>query len=170
MEAHAAGQLRDEGFEGEAVRLLRSADVRYLGQSYELSVPVPDGALTVEAVSNLATEFHRSHERAYGYSRADEKVEFVNLRLVALGKLPRTEIGNEWPAKGDPPSPYGHRKVFFGGQAYNTPVYRREILLPGEPLAGPAVIEQLDSTTIVPPGDRATVEQGGNIIIELEEE
>jgi len=170
METNATGQLRDEGLEDESIKLLRLADMRYLGQSYELSVPVPDGGVTVEVISNLVTDFHRSHERAYGYNRADEQVEFVNLRLVALGKLPRTEIGGEWPAKGDPPSPYGHRRVFFGGQAYNTPVYRRENLLQARPLMGPAIIEQLDSTTIVPPGDRATVEQGGNIIIELEEE
>jgi N-methylhydantoinase A len=170
METQAARQLEKEGFQGERIALMRTADVRYQGQSYELSVPVPSGGLTAEAVLSLVADFHRSHERAYGYRRADGKVEFVNLRLVALGKLPPMAIGTRRPGDAGTSRPHTTRKVFFGGRAYDTPVYHREKLVTGRPLAGPAVIEQLDSTTVVPPGYRATVEPWGNIILELQED
>ena len=170
METHATCQLEKEGFQGERVKLLRLTDMRYQGQSYELSVPISCGRVTTETVSKLTTDFHRSHERAYGYKRIEEKVEFVNLRLVALGKLPQTEIDQELPTEGTLPKPHGYRNVFFGGQSYNTPVYRRENLLRGMQIPGPTVIEQLDSTTIVPPSNQATIEHGGNLIIELEED
>lgn len=170
METQAARQLEKEGFQGDRIALTRLADMRYQGQSYELSVPVPPGWMSAEVVSALVVDFHLSHERAYGYRRADGKVEFVNLRLVAFGKLPPMEIGREHFASEGVPAPPAYRKVFFDGRAHDTPVYRREKLLPGMPMSGPAAIEQLDSTTVVPPGYRATVEPWGNIIIELEEE
>jgi N-methylhydantoinase A len=169
MESHAVGQLGAEGFQGPAVELLRRVDMRYLGQSYELSIPAPAGSITAEIVSALIDDFHRSHEHAYGYARQGEKVEVVNLRLVALGKLPRSEMAGKWPSQGTPPQPVDHRPVCFDGQFHRTPVYQRSRLLQGQPLPGPVIIEQLDSTTVVPPGCRAAVEPGGNIMIELEE-
>ena len=158
MESDAVQQLAVEGFQGHTVELSRGLDMRYLGQSYELSIPVPAGTITTEVISTLINDFHRSHEQAYGYARPGEKVEVVNLRLVAFGKLPRSEIAGKWPSQGTPPQPVDHRPVFFDGQFHRTPIYQRGHLLQGHPLAGPVIIEQLDSTTVVPPGCRATVE------------
>lgn len=169
MESYATRQLEIEGFKGPTLQLSRFVDMRYLGQSYELSLPFPSGTISPEMISCLSNEFHLSHERAYGYARIGEKVEFVNLRLVALGKLPRSEIAGDWPSEGAPAIPSGHRQVLFDGQQFKTPIYKREHLLQGQSLFGPVIIEQLDSTTVVPPGYRVSVEHGGNIIIELEE-
>lgn len=169
MEAHAVRQLAAEGFHGSMVELFRRVDMRYLGQSYELSIPAPAGPITADVISGLATDFHRSHDQAYGYARQGEKVEAVNLRLDALGKLPRSEIVGKWPSQGKPPQPVDHRPALFDGRFYRTPVYQRDHLLLGRPLPGPAIIEQLDSTTVVPPGCRAAVEPGGNILIDLGE-
>jgi N-methylhydantoinase A len=169
MEAHAVRQLAVEGFHGSKVELLRRVDMRYVGQSYELSIPVPAGPITAEIISTLIGDYHRSHEQAYGYARQGEKVEVVNLRIVALGKLPRSEIVGKWPSQGTPPQPVDHRPVLFDGQFHRTPIYQRDHLLQGRPLAGPVIVEQLDSTTVVPPGCRAAVEPGGNILIDLGE-
>jgi N-methylhydantoinase A len=169
MESHAFRQLATEGFQGPMAELLRRVDMRYLGQSYELTIVAPSGPLTPSTISSLKEDFHRSHEQAYGYARQGEKVEVVNLRLVALGRLPRSEIAGEWPSTGTPPQPVDHRPVFFQGRFHRTPVYQRSHLLQRQPLSGPVIIEQLDSTTVVPPGCRAAVEPGGNILIDLGE-
>jgi N-methylhydantoinase A len=169
MESHAVRQLEVEGFQGAMVELFRRLDMRYLGQSYELSIPAQGGSMTAATIATLTNDFHRSHEQAYGYARKDEKVEVVNLRLVAFGKLPRSEIAGKWPSQGKPPRPVYHRSVFFEGQLHRTPIFQREQLLQGLPLAGPVIIEQLDSTTVVPPACRAVVEPGGNILIDLGE-
>ena len=169
MESHAFRQLATEGFQGPTAELSRRVDMRYLGQSYELTIAAPSGPLTPAAISPLIEDFHRSHEQAYGYARQGEKVEVVNLRLVALGRLPRSEIAGEWPSAGTPPQPVDHRPVFFQGRFHRTPVYQRSHLLQRQPLSGPVIIEQLDSTTVVPPGCRAAVEPGGNILIDIGE-
>jgi N-methylhydantoinase A len=143
--------------------------MRYPGQSYELSIPAPAGPITAAVIAALTSDFHRSHDQAYGYMRKGEKVEVVNLRLVALGKLPRAEIAGNRPSQGTPDQPRDHRPVLFEGRFHRTPIYQRDHLLQGRPLSGPVVIEQLDSTTVVPPGCRATVESDGNIVIDLGE-
>lgn len=170
MEALARRQLAQEGFRGEAAALARSADLRYLGQSYELGLPVPAGPFTPAALVQLVSDFHQCHARAYGHAREGEKVEFVNWRVVALGRLPHAEFRRRAPsAVGRPPEPLGRREVVFDGRGYATPVYDRQGIAPGGSLAGPAVIEQLDATTIVPPGFRASAVEGGHLIIECEE-
>ena len=94
MESHAVRQLAAEGFQGAMVESFRRLDMRYLGQSYELSIQAPAGSMTAATIATLINDFHRSHEQAYGYARKDEKVEVVNLRLVAFGKLPA--VGDRW--------------------------------------------------------------------------
>jgi N-methylhydantoinase A len=170
MESLALDQLAAEGFRGETVELARSADLRYLGQSYELGLPVPPGDFTAAGLAGLVADFHRRHARAYGYAREEEPVELVNLRLVALGRLPRSASwGGRPAAAGGPSEPLGRRPVIFDGRSYDTPVFDRGRLFPGRPLAGPAVIEQLDATTVVPPGCRAAAGGAGTLILEFEE-
>jgi N-methylhydantoinase A len=169
MESSAVRQLTEEGFQGPAIILLRRIDMRYLGQSYELSISAPAGPVTAEVISALTDDFHRSHDQAYGYARKREKVELVNLRLVALGKLPRSEIAGKWHSQRKLPQPFDHRAVLFEGRFHRTPIYQRDHLPQSWPLVGPVVIEQLDSTTVVPPGCRATVAPDGNILIDLGE-
>jgi len=166
LEDQARRQLDREGFSGSSVSLLRSADMRYPGQSYELNLPFPGGPIRDGTAAELTAKFHLSHSQAYGYAREGEPVELVNLRLVGLGLLPSTEIG--WRAAGGraEPEPMTRRQVRFGRQEHPTPIYLRDDLPPGRPIPGPAVIEQLDSTLVIPPGFTAVAEPLGNIIIE----
>jgi N-methylhydantoinase A len=169
LEAQGISQLAREGFSDPKVALTRLADLRYLGQSYELSVPVPTGGIDAGSIAALVEDFHNSHRRSYGYTRPGEPVEFVNLRLVALGKLPVSDISGRWPAGDGEPEPIGRRPVCFEGEPMETPVFKREGLFRDRPVRGPAVVEQLDSTVVIPPGYSGRIETWGNMIIQQEE-
>jgi N-methylhydantoinase A len=166
MEKQGNEQLRQEGFHDQSMVLDRFADIRYARQAYELSVPVKGGALSAEDVSAIVEDFHERHERSYGYGRRGEAVEFVNMRVVALGKLPAMRLSEDVSAAAQTPEPIGERDVSFEeGAAVRTPIYHREQLAPGGEILGPAVVEQLDSTTLVFPEYRAAADRLGNLII-----
>jgi N-methylhydantoinase A len=168
MEAGARAQLASEGFPDDRIRLRRSADCRYQGQSFELTVPVTGGPIDAAAVAALAEAFGREHERTYGHrAGADEPVEIVNLRVVAHGvsdrpRVPET-IRIDRPGAGDQPA----RRVYFGpGLGWReTPILDRPAL--AVPRVGPCIVEEYDATCVVPPGARATLDGYGNIAIEL---
>jgi len=168
MESQGGEQLLREGFSRDSIVMLRSADMRYPRQAYELSVPVEGGDLPPEALSEAASRFHALHEKTYGYARRSEPVEFVNLRLTAMGKLPPLPQREEKPADNPPPDPTAWREVTFDGHKVNTPVYQRDQLAPGTKIHGPAVLEQLDSTVLVPPDCRAARDRYGNLRIRLQ--
>ena len=165
MEAQAREQLAKEGFEGEAVDLIRLVDLRYQGQSYELSLELDPAPVAARTLASLTAAFHREHHRTYGHSREGEGLEMVNLRLTAWGRLPATETTPAPFSPEGPPRPVGRRKVFFGGQSRDTPVYDRVSLGREALVRGPAVVEQLDSTIVIPPGYEGRIEPWGNMII-----
>ena len=92
MEEQAVKQLALEGFTGKAAVFNRLVDMRYLRQAYEITVPLTKKPFNKEAIVHLVRRFHESHTRAYGYAREKEPVELINMRIVALGKLPRLNI------------------------------------------------------------------------------
>jgi N-methylhydantoinase A len=148
--------LRREGVDEADLSFLRQMELRYVGQSYELTVPADDVAAAVAG-------FHDEHDRAYGFSAEQEPVEVVNLRLTAVGRiakpqLPRLEAGAA-------PRERARRPVFFaeGDDYVDCPVYDRYELGAGAELVGPAVVEELDSTTVVHPGWQARVDEHGNL-------
>jgi N-methylhydantoinase A len=165
MEGQGTEQLGREGFSGTSVELVRSADMRYTRQSYELPVPVKPGALTQSDLARITEAFHRLHEKAYGYARHSEAVEFVNLRVVALGRLPefRARKGAARPRRA--PEPIGTREVYFAGEPLQTPVYVREKLPERAEIPGPAIVEQMDSTIVILPDYRAEADGYGNLLI-----
>jgi len=165
MESQGAAQLEREGFAGREVLLIRSADMRYVRQSYELSVPVKGGSLGRSDLAVIEESFHRLHESAYGYARQGEAVEFVNLRVVALGKLPPFRAGQRPRRTGKTPQAIDVRKVYFRGRAFRTPVYSRNALPEGAAIPGPAIIEQMDATIVVPPDYRAVADRTGNLFL-----
>ena len=115
----------------------------------------------------LSQSFFESHDRAYGYHNPQDPVEAVNLRLTAWGRLNHPKTGSDEIADGNP-TPTETRPVYFNAETPDAAaVYHRADLLPGHRIAGPAVIEQLDSTALVYPGDTATVDAALNLIIEL---
>ena len=168
MEEGAREQLAGEGFSDDHIRLRRSADCRYQGQSFELTVPMADGPSDAGTLAALAETFGQEHERTYGHrAGADEPVEIVSLRVVAQGisdrpRVPET-IRIDRSGGGDRPT----RRVYFGPSLgwRETPILDRPAL--GTPRVGPCVIEEYDATCVVPPGARATLDDYGNIAIEL---
>lgn len=144
-----------------ARQLLHSLDMRYVGQNYELQVDL-DGDL-----SRLAENFFAVHERSYGYHNPADPVEVVNLRITAIGRLAGAEETENLLSHAPSP-PDHHRPVWFDGEAaMDTPIYDRALLAAGQELTGPAVIEQLDATTLLAPGDQARIDDFGNLHVEL---
>ena len=144
-----------------------SADLRYRGQNFELMIPIDakDGHVTMDAV--LAT-FHAAHERTYGFNQAEEPVELVSLRVLLTGLLEKPEMK---PLPAAPAGkPIGERRVMFNTSVWSdAAVYRRTDLAPGQSFAGPAIVEQMDSTTPIWPGDECVVDAWGNLVITLGE-
>jgi len=148
-----------------------SFDMRYIGQNFELAVPVAaTGSLAADDLPGagaLCSMFFAAHDRAYGYHNPDDPVEIVNVRLTARGRLYREPAAPEPDGMPHAPEPFEIRPVYFTDveTPLDTPVYDRAKLAGGQVIEGPAVIEQLDATTPVWPGDRATVGAAGNIVI-----
>ncbi len=160
LETKGRELLASEGVDEDDVTLERSIAMRYLGQWRSLQVAF-DGDLEA-----AVERFHDEHEREFSYRRDDAPVELYRLQLVATGKtaeieLPRHERGGELP------EPTERRDVYFDGEAVETPVYERSDLPAGVCFEGPAVIDQLDTTTLVPPGVRAEVDEYLNIRMEV---
>jgi N-methylhydantoinase A len=168
MEKEATGQMQREGVTSERLQLIRWADIRYLGQGYELEVPVASGTLTVAQLAEALERFHQAHKRQYGYARPENPVQIVNLRLTALAPLPQPRQVAE-PLNGvvNPTRALkGERPVYFQQHFVATAIYERAQLVPGDSVHGPAIIEQLDSTTLVWPAQRARVDAYRNLILE----
>ena len=148
-------------------------DMRYVGQNFELAVPVADSAAMARedfriASDDLSSAFFEAHELAYGYHNPEDPIEAVNLRLTAWGRLKHPDIGKVKALSGLPAA-NGSRAIHFDAETpIDATIYRRGDLLPGHRIDGPAVIEQLDSTALVYPGDAAKVDNAFNLIIELE--
>jgi N-methylhydantoinase A len=152
-------------------RIEYSLDTRFRGQNYELSVPVGSGGAAGDAIVPLGAmleRFFAAHERSYGFADREAPVEVVNFRATA-----RAALGAPRPARADTgmerqPDPEGARPVFFtAGAAVVTPAYRRERLRPGDIIPGPAVIDQMDSTTVIFPTDLARVDPFGNLLVNI---
>ncbi|GBD11503.1 Acetophenone carboxylase gamma subunit [bacterium HR23] len=166
MEERGRLDLLDEGISPERIVFQRLLDLRYIGQSYELTVLCPplDASLSVEA----GRRFHEAHERRFGYCDPRAPVEVVNIRLKAIGQTPKPgwEVRGAEPFPAPPETVLDRRPVAFGGRWLETPIYGRERLRPGHTFDGPAVIVQMDATTVVPPGWRARVDGYGNLVVE----
>jgi len=160
LEAQCLTPLLDEGHSAERVLLRRSADLRYAGQNYELEVDYGSG--TPEA---LRSAFERRHHRLYGYATG-ESVECVNLRVTA--QLVRDELTLGSSVAAGPASPVGELRAYFRGTGpVAMPRYERGALPPGQTVAGPALVEDEWSTTLVYPGQRCQADHLGNLLIEV---
>jgi len=163
--------MADHWFDSEGVpptarRRIWTVDLRYIGQNFELSLPVADAPFAESDIAEMRRAFHAAHDNAYGFAAESEPVEIVNLKLKAVGileKPPLPELGEKAPS-----SPIGQRAVIFReAEPIATPIYRRAELAPAQRIAGPALVEQLDTTILVYPGDTATVDAFGNLVIRL---
>lgn len=163
--AHA--DLGREGVDPAARRFVPSVDLRYVGQSTEINVALP-GASAGERIDLKAfvAAFHRSHERLYTYSVPAEPVELVNLRLRAIGEVPK---GSGAPSRqGGSTGPTSQRPAWFPGVGLvQCPVWSRDRLPAGEAISGPAIIQEMSSATIVPPGALIETDRVGNLVVTL---
>jgi N-methylhydantoinase A len=141
--------------------LVRSADVRYRRQAYELTLPVEDGPVTRAVLDRLARSFHQKHEQTYGHANRGEAVQLVNLRLTAVGRLPDLKLAQSAdPAR----ARLRQREVWFPATGFvKADVHWRNGLTAGTAIAGPAILEALDSTTVVPPGWTGRIDISGYI-------
>jgi N-methylhydantoinase A len=153
---------------GTRVEELRWLDMRYAGQNYELRIPVATEPLSDEDLGLVVKRFHEAHRRRHGYEAPEADVQLVNVR-VALRVPPQPLPALSRPDAARVPSPVATREVFFGevGRFVPTPVYQRATLPGGFPVAGPLVVEQMDSTIIVPPDVKGVVDDWGNLVLEL---
>ncbi len=168
LEEQARVWLRREDASAERSFIERSADMRYIGQDYELPVPVLAGTIDESTVGALVSRFHEAHELVHGYASPDAAVEFVALRVVARSLVSKPTFAAGRVSASDPSSALvGSRRVYFDetSEFVDTPLYDRLRLVQGSRVDGPAVIEQMDSTTVVLPGQSATVDQYRNIVI-----
>ncbi len=155
-------EIIDEGYGRETAQVLTALDMRYAGQSYELVVPF-DAAST----SDLNGRFHAAHRERFGYSMPGEPVEIVNLRLKMIGQVQRPSFPPEPPGPEDASDAVlEERQVYLRLEPLQTKVYRRDALRPGHLTPGPALIEQMDATTVVPPGWTGKVDGVRNLVLE----
>jgi N-methylhydantoinase A len=168
LERAALDQFAGEGITADQVRFGRHANLRYANQEHGVEVSLPEGTIDVSAVETIGRSFHDSYEREYTY-RLDAPVEFVGGHLVAVA-----EVGKLTPARlpvtGRPLSDAskGSRSVDYATEGIHTAeIYDGDLLEPGASFPGPAIVETKGATTVVHPGNNATVDEYGNLIIEL---
>ena len=168
----AVAQLEADGVADNDRLIRRLADCRYGGQGYEVRFDVPAGDIDDQWIVDLAQGFHHAHETEYGH-RFDQAVEIINIRVIGVGRIPELQ----WPeidAGTDDPvaAEVLRRDVVFDvhgkAETHETPFYARERLLAANRLVGPAIVEQYDTTTLVPPGCEAVVDRFGNLVIDCE--
>jgi N-methylhydantoinase A len=163
----ADAALAREGFEAAERVYVRTADVRYYGQAYEVRVDVPAGEVGQETFDAVAERFHDEHRLLYGYDFRDDprqEVEWVNLRVTGIGPIRKPEVREVGEGKGAATARTGSRQVFFDSWV-ETPVYDRARLGAGDVVEGPAVLEEFSSTVPLHPGFTARVDRFGNLSI-----
>jgi N-methylhydantoinase A len=153
LENEGRRALREQGVADKAMSFAREYDARYRGQSFELDIE--HGG----SVAAIVDRFHEKHERRYGYAVRDEAVELVNARLTAIGDLPHVKEPGDGSPPDDSHAPDGTRDVYIDGAFHAVPVYDRKRLPPR--VDGPALVEQYDTCTYVPPGWSA---RAGNVM------
>jgi N-methylhydantoinase A len=161
--------FEQEGIAPKDRRRLRTADMRYHGQNYELAVAVPDGATTPATIEALLAGFAEAHRQRYGFVAEGDPVELVTLRLEATGTVAKAELLASPEAGPDASKAIVGRRPVWLPETRDfaaTPIYARDQLKPGNRFTGPAIVEQMDATTLVPPGMTARVDPWLNLILE----
>ena len=167
----ASAFLKEAGVSDADIRIARQIDIRYFGQTHEIQVTLPEGDPTV-AFGNLRNLFETRYAEVYTFATLDAPLEIMNWKVSAIGPDPGLETGYviddiEQNEGGD--AQKGTRAVYFAPDGYrDTPVYDRYRLTPRTRITGPAIIEERESTCLITPGYRATVDAAFNVIAELE--
>lgn len=166
LAAQALEVFEAEGY-ARGMRLGYFVDARYRGQEHTVKVPVAAGELNARGMKPLTLRFDERHHAAYEF-RLSDPLEIVNCHLVARSALPKPPLERlAKPRSGKRPEPKGKRGVFFNGRRSSASVFERAALARGARIAGPAIVEEPTSTTVVNPGDRLSVDEFGNLLVEV---
>ncbi|MBB4291797.1 N-methylhydantoinase A [Rhizobium leguminosarum] len=163
LEKEALERLEHEGVAHKDIVMQRSVEMMYQGQWRSLAASAPTPIVDVKA---LVEGFHREHEREYNFRRDDAPVSLFRVALKAIGTVPKAQLSEHKPSM-EKPGPRSRRAVWFEGEPHDTPIFERNDLPAGFTIAGPAIVEQFDSTVVVPPNTTAVVDKYLNILIHL---
>jgi N-methylhydantoinase A len=173
MEAQLSAQFEADRIPAENVSFQRVGDLRYVGQGYELKIPMPSGEIAEKDLGSVWAAFHKAHAAEYGHAFEASPIEIVNVRVSGIGVMPKITRLKPPPGGSLADALVRRNACVFRVkgelESFDTPIYRRELLPVGTPFKGPAIILQKDSTTVVPPGATADVHRSGSILISLGE-
>lgn len=169
LEADGRLLLAEAGVEPGSIEIRREVELRLAGQVHNLQVAVPDGGLGSGTVPVIAGAFADQYRRLYEREPGGSEIEVISWRVTALGSDPKLKVHELTRAELGRDARKGERPVWFPEVAdfVQTPVYDRYLLVAGQAIAGPAIVEEDESTTVVPPGDRVEIDAGGNLVIHL---
>ena len=165
LEAEAVRLLEAEGVGRDRITTARSAQMRYVGQTYEVETPVPDGNLDAGSLEGIMETFHRVHAREYGVSSADFAPAFVSLGVTGTGRTevpPALEVGGHGAA-----AVKGVRRIWFGSAWHESKVYDGHALPPETAIAGPCIVEYAHACAVLPPNALGSVDRFGNLVIDV---
>jgi len=169
LEIQARNQLRKDGVAEKDMVLMRGADCRYVGQGYELRAAIPHGELTEENIGEIWESFHSIHEAEYGHRFPSNPIELVNLRVVAIGAVPKLQTPQVQGGGSLDDAFVRESDLLYRTngklEPHKTRFYLRNKIPVGKQFEGPAVVLQKDSTTLLPPGSSAIVEANGNMVV-----
>jgi N-methylhydantoinase A len=161
--------MQRQGVAGDNVRIARSAQIRYIGQTYEVETPVPEGEIDSQALEKTLLGFHKEHAKEYGFSEESFSAAFVNLRSTVIGRIDKPQmagIKDESTYHGS--EALESRPVFFDDHGFvKTLVYSRQRLPAGYRVDGPAILEDASATAIIAPETSGEVDDYGNILVTL---
>jgi N-methylhydantoinase A len=167
LEEAAHADLTTEGIADNKRRILRSLELRYLGQSSEISVPLTNGA---DPAESAAAEFHKLHHAIYSYSVPGEPIELVNLRVRAIGTVPRPPLATSTAGQKAAAAPaHRQRQIHLPDErrTIDVPLYRRRDLKPDDRIEGPSIVDEASSTTFLIPKTSAVIDRFDNLVIEV---
>lgn len=166
LEQTAMDRLARDNVDAGNAALHRTAQMRYVGQTYEIETPIPEGPLSRDSLVEIAAAFHAAHKQEHGVSSDIFEPAFVSLSVAATAPTAAAPAYT-LPAGKNVVAMKNTRPVYFAGEWLDCPVYNGQILAPGHRTEGPAILEYLDSVAVLPPGARATVDSHGNLIIDV---
>lgn len=173
LEDEVRVQLRSDGIPDEDVVVERGADCRYVGQGYELRVALPEGRIDEDGARKIWDRMHGLHRSEYGHAFPENPIELVNVRITGIGRTPKIGSVPLSGERGLAEARLKEQEVYFWQdgslKALPTTFYDRGRLPVGEAFEGPAIVMQPDTTTVLPPGTRSTLEENGNLLVEVGE-
>ena len=167
LESQARSHLRAAGVADSAVKVERYAEMRLVGQLHQIMVRLPDGALAAESLPQLTGVFAETYRTLYTRVIEGAEIEVLSFRVRVSSPEPKIALSGAVAGNTTGPALKGHRPAYFDGKFHDTPVYDRYALAPGQTVAGPAIVEEREATTVIAPGDTVTVDAARNLRIDV---